>query len=143
MPPITSGPKLANSLALYFAKMNQSMPIDRISVCDPFDYKKSEDKISQEPCQSKEKKNPKTLTYAKTIVNSESDLVYIRQGVSESSLLQKHEDYQMPLIQEGFKSMINEHKPISIGYKTYFMPQMIIACENLAKQPPNKSKKEI
>ena len=130
---------MANSLALYFAKMNQSMPLDRISLCDPFDYKRCDREIGSS--QIKEKRHPKTLTYSKTAVNSESDLVYIRRGVSQSSLPSKNEDYQIPSIGNVSKSIINDQKPISIGSKTYFMPHMIIACENISITNPKKTKK--
>ncbi len=119
------------------------MPIDKVSLSDPFAFQNSDSQTILSQAHIKQQKRPpKTIVYAKMTANSENDLVYIRHGHQQSSGDMPVLD---PISQTDFPGMRSKTalpaKRFSIGSKNYFMPRMIIACEKLDPIKPSSSKK--
>lgn len=116
------------------------MPIDRVSLSDPFAHEEvSNNNSSAKSHDSKAKKSPTTISYSKMTVNSENDLAYIREGINQKKMQQIH-DYT-PFIDDTIEQTHQKDsipKRTTIGSKTYFMPRMIIACEKLEPIISNK-----
>lgn len=117
------------------------MPIDKISLSDPFAYEESNTaKGAPESNRLKLKRSPKTISYSTKTVNSESDVTYIRQGIYQNNM-QTTLDF-IPLTKDTIKQTDQGNyipKNGTIGSKTYFMHRMIIACENLEQIKPIRS----
>ena len=132
-PPATTEPKLANSLALYFAKLNKSMPIEKISLSDPFSHDNATlQNRSLLGSNQRKSRLPHTISYVKRTVNSETDLAYIRKGAYKPTIQQTQSRF--PSFEVGISEKLALSAPIldktkSIGSKTYFMPQMIIGVD--------------
>ena len=120
------------------------MPIERISLSDPFSYEvaKHQNRSSVSSEKRKSTKLPQTISYIKRTVNSESDLAYIRKGVNQHTIPPLPSRFT--LFEAKTSDTLTEPAPslqksISIGSKTYFMPQMIIGIDPKNFHRPNQS----
>ena len=115
------------------------MPIERISLSDPFSYEvaKHQNRSSVSSEQRKSTKLPQTISYIKRTVNSESDLAYIRKGVNQHKIPPLPSRFT--LFEAKTSDTLTEPAPRSIGSKTYFMPQMIFGIDPKNSHRPSQS----
>jgi hypothetical protein len=119
------------------------MPIEKVSLNDPFAYQNSDTETSStQNLNNPLKRHRKTMQYSKITANSETDLAYIRLGSNQRKVqLEAAGNIQFLDPIENLPHTDSPPKKVSIGSKNYFMPRMIIACEKLEPIKPINSKK--